>query len=123
MNYVRQKERMSIPVPVLICSDPSTLGRTRDLSLVGALIEGAPPLVVGEEVMLLLGHPGSGEAFPVAGRVARTDESGVGVEFTPRSPDGRRNLTEYVNEIFAGWAAPDYRRTLELDRGRLRLSV
>src|SRR4051794_17832708 len=83
-DLVRQKSREAIRVPVLVCSDDAFTTRTRDISPDGIFVESGSSPRVGEEIEILLGHPGSGEAFPVRARVARVERGGFGAEFAPR---------------------------------------
>jgi Tfp pilus assembly protein PilZ len=103
----RSPRRGARVVGRLASADASLAIRTRDLSHAGVLVslEGAPPAPVGENVLLALVHPVTGQELEVEGTVVRHVESAgsvpaLAVAFSTREAS-RPEVQRFVDDLQA----------------------
>ncbi|MCC6995280.1 MAG: PilZ domain-containing protein [Deltaproteobacteria bacterium] len=93
----RKAERHDICLPIEVSMEGATLsGKTRNLSLGGAFIDGGRPVAFGTRVVLRFKVSPQGELIEVGGTVRWNDGSGFGVQF-----DGLHARDVYaLNKLF-----------------------
>lgn len=100
IEWQQKEQRSDSRITCLIAVDYATQNRAyrdfmQDLSKGGVFIETREPLHIGETLSLTFTMPKSGNHFKIAGKIVRSDDKGVGVEFDTK-------LTQYQEEIIKG---------------------
>ena len=97
IEWQQKEQRSDSRVACLIAVDYATQKRAyrdfmQDLSKGGVFIETREPLNTGETISLTFTIPNSQNHFKMAGKIVRTDDKGVGVEFDTK-------LSQYQERI------------------------
>ena len=97
IEWQQKEQRDDARIPCLIAVDYSTQKRVyhdfiQDLSKGGVFIETREPFRMGETISLTFSMPNSQKHFKMTGKIVRSADGGVGVQFNTK-------LTQYQEEI------------------------
>jgi Tfp pilus assembly protein PilZ len=100
IEWQQKDQRSDHRITCLIAVDYATQKRAyqdfmQDLSKGGVFIETREPLNIGEALSLTFSVPKSDSHFKIAGKIVRSDEKGVGVEFDTK-------LSQHEEEVIKG---------------------
>ena len=100
IEWQQKEQRSDSRIACLIAVDYATEKRAyrdfmQDLSKGGVFIETREPLNIGEALSLTFTMPKTGSNFKISGKIVRSDDKGVGVEFDTK-------LSHYQEEIIKG---------------------
>lgn len=100
VEWQQKEQRSDSRMACLIAVDYATEKRAyrdfmQDLSKGGVFIETRAPLHVGDTLSLTFSLPKSNSNFKITGKIVRSDDKGVGVEF-------EKKLSHYQEEIIKG---------------------
>lgn len=89
IEWQQKDQRSDHRITCLIAVDYATQKRAyqdfmQDLSKGGVFIETREPLNIGEAISLTFSVPQSDNHFKIAGKIVRSDDRGVGVEFNTK---------------------------------------
>ena len=69
---------------------------SKNLSVGGIYVESERKPPLGDHVEVTVGHPLTGEQLVIPGKVARTDEAGIGIRFTGLTESERRDFLRFA---------------------------
>jgi len=92
-RHVRHPVRMEVQL-----NDMKSLFNlfSKNLSVGGIYVESERKPPLGDHVEVTVGHPMTGEQLVIPGKVARTDEAGIGIRFTGLTEGERRDFLRFA---------------------------